>query len=225
MRSSLSRSRGSKSGDLLSTLRHTRGEGNANVAGRAGAGEGRGLGLGGGVCRGGGVLRVEDTIQELVRLMCRESGRDLPVNDVEDTVGDEDIRNDNLGLIDKDIAIMDGNVDILALGSSKRAVPQRAAVSDSAIDNVVLENALEVVAAEITHNGTNIGKCSVVGRKDGNVLLLDDVFSEVSLSKGANDGREVGGDGNVGEVLGDAEDAVDDVDGTAGEVEVLLGQR
>lgn len=154
-----------------------------------------------------------------------ESGRDLPVNDVENTVGDEDIRNDNLGLIDKDITIMDGNVDILTLGSSKSAVPQRAAVSDSAVDNVVLENALEVIAAEITHDRANIRKCGVVGCKDGNVLLLDDILSEVSLSKGADDGREVGSDGSVGEVLGDAEDTIDDVNGTAGEVEVLLGQR
>lgn len=63
MRSSLSRSRSSKSSDLLSTLRHTRGEGNADVAGGAGAGEGRGLGLGGGVCRSGGVLGVKNTIE------------------------------------------------------------------------------------------------------------------------------------------------------------------
>lgn len=144
---------------------------------------------------------------------------------MEDTVGDENIRNDNLGLIDKDITVVDGNVDLLTLGSSKSAVPQRAAVSNSAIDNVVLENALEVIAAEITHNRTNIGKCGVVGSKDGNVLLLDDILSDVSLSKGTDDGREVGGDGSIGEVLGDAKYAVDDVDGTTSEVEVLLGQR
>lgn len=205
MRSSLSRSRSSKTSDLLRTLRHTRSEGNADVAGRAGAGEGRGLGLGCGVCRRGGVLGVKNT-----------------VNDVEDTVGDEDIRNDNLGLIDKDITIMNNNVNILSLRSSKSTVLQRAAVSNSTVDNMVLENALKIITAKITDDRTNIGKCSVVRCKDGNVLLLDDILSNVSLGKGTDDGGEVGGDGSVGEVLGDGKDLVDDVNGTTGKVEVLL---
>lgn len=144
---------------------------------------------------------------------------------MDDTVGDEDIRNDNLGLVDKDIAIMDDNVDILALGSLECAVLQRAAVSDSAADNVVLEDALEVIAAEVAHDRANLGKGGVVGRKDGDVLGLGDIICDVGLGQGADDGREVGGDGGVGDVLGDGKNTVDDVDGAAGEVEVLLGQR
>jgi hypothetical protein len=41
---------------------------------------------------------------------------------MDDTVGDEDIRNNDLGLIDKDSAVVNDNIELLALRSGKRTV-------------------------------------------------------------------------------------------------------
>ena len=149
---------------------------------------------------------------------------DLPINDVKNTVGDEDIRNDDLGLVDIDSSIVDGNVKILAIGSSEGTVLKIAAVTKSVVDNVVLENILEISLAGVGKDGANVGKGSVAGNKDGNVPLTGEVGQKLRFCEGASSGGKVGSDGSIGDVLGDGKNAVDDVNDTAGEVKVLKSQ-
>jgi hypothetical protein len=138
-----------------------------------------------------------------------------------DTVGDEDIRNNDLGLVDPDSAVVDNNVELLTLRSGKRTVLEGRAVAKSVVDNVVLENALEIRLAQVGEDRANVGKGAVAGSKDSDVLLIGEVCDELGLGEGASNGGEVGGNGRVGKVLGKSEDLVDDVDDTASEVEVL----
>jgi hypothetical protein len=146
---------------------------------------------------------------------------DLPVNNVEDSVGDEDIRDNDLGLIDPDSSVLDKNVELLATSSVEGAVLKRRAVADGAGDDMILKNILEIRLAQVGQDGTNIGKGAVARSKDGDVPGAAEVGDQVGLGEGASNGGEVGGDGSVGDVLGDVENAVDDMNDTAGEVEVL----
>ena len=165
-------------------------------------------------------------LRTLKTLVCYSSIIDvnLPVNDVNNTVGDEDIGDDDLGLVDIDSAVVDGNVDILAIGRSEGTVLECAAVAKSVVDDVVLENILEISLAGIGKDGANVGKRAVAGNKDGNVSFTGEIWQKLRLYEGASSGGKVGSDGSIGDVLRDGKNAVDDVNDTAGEVEVLESQ-
>lgn len=146
---------------------------------------------------------------------------DLRINDMDNTIGDEDIRDNDLGLIDKDSAVVNNNVELLTLRSGESTVLEGRAVAKSVVDNVVLEDALKVRLAQVGEDRTNVGKGAVARSKDSDVLLIGEVCDELGLGESASNGGEVGGNGRVGKVLGNGEDLVDDVDDTTSEVEVL----
>jgi hypothetical protein len=147
------------------------------------------------------------------------------INNVDNTVGDENIRNDDLGLVDKDSAVVDSDVELCAIGSGQSTVLEVAAVANSAVDDVVRKNVGEVTLAGIGENRTNLGKSAVVGNKDSDVLLTGKVGQNLGLSEGASSGGKVGGDGRVGKVHRDGENTVDDVNNTSSEVEILESQK
>jgi hypothetical protein len=146
---------------------------------------------------------------------------DLRIDNVDDTVGDENIRDDDLGLVDVDSAVVNGNVKLLAIGSSESTVLESAAVAKSVVYDVVREDISEITLAGVGEDGTDVGKGTVVGNKDGDVPLTAEVGQNLGFCEGTSSGGKVGGDGSIGDVLGDAENAVDDVNDTTGEVEVL----
>lgn len=143
---------------------------------------------------------------------------------MKNTVGDEDIRNNDLGLVDIDSSVVDGNVEILTIGSSEGTVLECAAVAKSVVDDVVLENILEISLAGVGKDGANVGKGTVAGNKDGDVPLTSEVGQKLRFCEGTSSGGKVGSNGSIGDVLGDGKNAVDDVNDTAGEVEVLESQ-
>lgn len=144
---------------------------------------------------------------------------------MKDTVSDEDVRNNDLGLVDKDSSVVDDNVELLTIGSSDGTVLEIAAVAKSVVDNVVLEDVLKIRLAGVSEDGANVGKGAVVGSKDGDVPLAGKIRQELSFCEGASSGGKVASDGSVGEVLGNGENTVDDVNNTASEVEILRGQQ
>jgi hypothetical protein len=146
---------------------------------------------------------------------------DLPVNDMDNTVGDEHVGDNDLGLVDVDSAVVNLDVDLLASSSVERTVLKVGAVGNSVVDNMVLEDVHEIRLAHVGENGANIGKGAVAGRKDGNVPGAGEVGDQVGLGESTSNGGEVGSNGSVGEVLGDGENTVDDVDDTTSEVEIL----
>lgn len=151
---------------------------------------------------------------------------DLRVNNVNDTTGDEDIRGNDTRGVDKNRAIVNGDGQILAVDSrDDGAVPQGAAVSDSAVYDMVCEDVGQVSGGEGTETRADGLEGSVPGREDGYVAEAVDSGDEAGVGERAGEGGQAGGDGGVGGALGEGEDAVDDVDHTAGEVDVLYSVR
>jgi hypothetical protein len=204
--STLSRGLGRQTGGAsLGTRGNTRSEG--NVANGAGAREGSLLSACSRVGGSRGLVGVEDA-----------------VNDVKNTVGDEDIRNNDLRLVDIDCSVIDGNVEILAIGSSECTVLECAAVAKSVVDDVVLENILEISLASVGKDRANVGKGAVAGNKDGDVPLTGEVGQELRFCEGTSSGGQVGSNGSIRDVLGDGKNTVDDVNDAAGEVKILESQ-
>ena len=75
----------------------------------------------------------------------KRQGIILLVNHVYDTISDKDIRNDDLGTIDKVTTICNGDGQFLAVHSGKLgAVTQAGAISDSTVDNCDIVNSKKV---------------------------------------------------------------------------------
>lgn len=146
---------------------------------------------------------------------------DLRINDVDNTVSDENVGDDDLSLVDVDSAVVNLDVNLLTSSSGESTVLEVGAVANSVVDNMVLEDAHEIRLAGIGEDGANVGKSAVAGRKDGDVLGAGEVGDQLSLGESASSGGEVASNGSVGEVLGDGENTVDDVDDTTSEVEIL----
>ena len=88
---------------------------------------------------------------------------------------------------------------------------------------VVSKNGGELIDAEVADGGADVLEGHVVGHEDSKVGSSVDGRDEFGLGQGTGSGTEAGCDGGGGDVLGDGEDGVDDVDNAAGEVGVLLG--
>jgi len=156
----------------------------------------------------------------------RGTGRVLCVNslvdDVHDAVGHEHICHDHPGAVDPDGAVVaDGHGDVSAVDGRQRTVCEGGAVSHDTLDDVVGQDTRQLLGREVGDGGAD-GVEGRVGRgEDGDVLQGADGVDEVGGGQGAGEGGEVGGDEGVGRRWGQGEDAVDDVDGAAGEVDVL----
>lgn len=146
---------------------------------------------------------------------------DLRINDVDDTVGDEHVGDDDLGLVDVDSAVVNLDVNLLTSSSGESAVLEVGAVANSVVDNMVPEDVHEIRLAGVGEDGANVGKGAVAGRKDGDVPGAGEVGDQLGLGESTSNGGEVGSNGSVGKVLGDSKNTVDDVDDTTSEVEIL----
>lgn len=74
---------------------------------------------------------------------------DLPVNDVDDTSGNQNIGDGDTSRVDEDGSVDNRNCDALSVDSLQSGVSQDAAVSNSALDDVVCQNAAECLSAEV----------------------------------------------------------------------------
>lgn len=150
-----------------------------------------------------------------------DGGEYKPVNNVHDAVGDEDISQHDLGIVDVNVAVADRDVDGLAGEGLDGRVGEGRAVGDCAGDDVVLQDGGEVFLRDVVE-GAEGGEGVVVGGEDCDVLGGEEGVDEVGGGGGAREGGQVGGGGGVDDVLGDGEDGVDDVDDAAGELDVLV---
>ena len=137
------------------------------------------------------------------------------------TSSNENIRNGNHSRVDVDRSVDNGDRDTLSIDSLEGSVCQQAAVSDGALNHVVSQDAAERLGAEIGKSGSD-GLESGVGRgEDGNIAKAIDGFNQISSGKSACKRCEVKSTGSVGCRLRNSQDAVNDVDDTTSEVDVL----
>lgn len=99
------------------------------------------------------------------------SGRCLLVNHMGHTVGDEDVSNNHLGVVDEDAAVTaHSDRHGRSLESSDGAVGQGRAVSHGASDNVVLQDGRKLLHGQSRDKVGDSLEAGVRGSKDGNVL-------------------------------------------------------
>lgn len=147
---------------------------------------------------------------------------DLRVNNVDNTVGDKNVRNNDAGTVNEDLSVGNGDGQVGAVGSLERSsVLQSAAVADSAGDDVVSEDAGYLLSGEVGKTGTDGLESGVVGREDGDILGGVDGIDKFSCTKSTGERSQSSGKSGLGSGLGDSKDSVDDVDHTTGEVDIL----
>jgi hypothetical protein len=123
--------------------------------------------------------------------------------------------------VDKDVSTVDRNSKVTSVNSRERSsVPQTSAVSNGTLDNVVSQNVGDVCGAEVGKSRADGLERSVGRREDGNITEVVDGVDEVSGSESTSQRSQASGQSGVGRLLGQSKDAVDDVDHTAGEVNV-----
>ena len=102
---------------------------------------------------------------------------------MQNTARDENIGVNDSSSVDKDCTILDRNVETAATKGLDRAITERAAVRDGAVDHVILENACQLAYAKAASCTANSLESGVGWRKDGNVR------------SGVKSGEKVGGQG------------------------------
>lgn len=152
-----------------------------------------------------------------------KQGGNEPVDDVHNTVSNEDVGDEDTSFVDVDAAIGDGDVNVVSADSLDGGVAQSAAVGDSASNNVVPKDAAENLGGQVACERGNLLESGVVRGEDGDVFEAEESLAQIGGLNGSDKGGQLGSDGSVDDVLGDVEDVVDDVDDTTSKVEVLQG--
>lgn len=150
-------------------------------------------------------------------------GVENAIDDVHNAVGNKDVGDGDAGRVDKDIAVNDGNGDLSTVESGESHVHESVAVANSAVDNVVGEDVGQVLHGEVANKVTDGAEGLVVGNEDGDIGEAINSLGELSAGEGTDSSGEVGLNSSGGDVLGNDQDAIDDVDDTAGEVNWVAG--
>lgn len=95
----------------------------------------------------------------------------LLVNNVGHTVGNENVRDNDLGRVKEDVAVANGNLDRASLeGGNGLSILQGATVADSTVNDVVLQDRGELLSGQGGNQVVNGGESAVLRGKDGNIL-------------------------------------------------------
>lgn len=105
-----------------------------------------------------------------MRRRCQEN---LLVDDVSNTIGNENVRDDDLSGVEEDVAVVNSNLDRAALeGGNGLSILEGAAVAHSAVDNVVLQDGGELLSGQRSDQVGNGGEGTVLRGKDSDVLKI-----------------------------------------------------
>ena len=140
---------------------------------------------------------------------------------MDDALLDEHVGNDDLGAVDEDVVAVDGDGEgAVGQGGQIRAVGEQGGVADDVGDDVVAENAGQLLDGGVDEGGADGLEGGVVGDEGGQVGGQG-AAGDAGHGEGADRRGLVQGDEGGGDVLGNGEEGVDDVDDAAGEVDVL----
>lgn len=174
---------------------------------------------------GGSTLECWGTLIIVVVVGVRGShvaGVEHLVDDVDDTVGDQDISGDDLGVVNENTLVADGDGEHLAVGGGElSAVHEAGRVADGAGDNMVGQDAGEVLGGQVAESRANVLESLVGGSEDGDIGGGVDGVDEVSSDDGTTEGGETSSGEDIGRDHGDGQHSVDDVNDTTSEVYVL----
>ena len=183
---------------------------NAGSVGHVAARRGAGVSVGGLVVGLGAVGRLGGV------------GGEDRVEDVQDTVGEQDVGGDDAGAVHKDFTFDDGDGDVVAAEGRDGAVGQRAAVGDCAVDDVVLQDRGGFFGGEVGEGGADVLEGGVVGGEDGEVRGGGDSFGKAGCVDCTEEGAETGFLSDGADVRREGEEPVDNVDDSTVEGNVLM---
>lgn len=143
---------------------------------------------------------------------------------MDDTVGNEDISQHNLGVVDEDTAVVDGDSQVSPVqGGNDSAIPDGRRVDRlSTNDSVVGKDTGDLLGGEVAKARADSLESGVVGSENGDILSGVDGIHEVGRIESTTERSEASSSGSAGDVLGQSKEAVDHVDDTASEVDVRL---
>lgn len=141
---------------------------------------------------------------------------------MQDTVRDEDVSGDDAGAVYEDFAIDDGDGHVAAAESRDGTVGKRAAVCNGSVDNVVLQDGSSLLSSEVAQSRADVLERCIVGCEDGQVRCRVDGLGQVGGVDCTKEGAEASFLSSDTDVGRDGEQAIDDVDDTAVESDVLL---
>lgn len=148
----------------------------------------------------------------------------LRVNNVRNTVGDENVASDNAGVVDEDASLVDGDGQVGAVSSTENgSVGKTRAVADSAVDYVVGQDVGDVGGGKVSKTTTDGLESGVRGREDGDIRGVVDNIDKASGVERPAKGDQVGSGKSVGSILWQSKEVVNDMNDTTGEVNVGLG--
>ena len=153
---------------------------------------------------------------------CGVVGGQDGVEDVQDTVGEQDVGGDDAGAVHEDFTVDDGDGDVVAAEGGNCAVGQRAAVGDGAVDDVVLQDRGGFFGGQVGEGGADVLEGGVVWCEDGQIGGGCDGFGEAGCVDGTEEGAETGFLSDGADVRREGEQTIDNVDHSTIEGNVLV---
>ena len=146
----------------------------------------------------------------------------LRIYNVHNAIRNQDVGSHDLGAVDEDGAVHNGDGHVVALECLDRgAVRQVSAVGNGAIDDVVLEDARQLCHGQITDSRANGLESSIVGNEDGHVGQAVDGTDKVGVREGTGGGAQSSFYSGGGDVQWDGEHGVNHVKDTSSKVDIL----
>lgn len=145
------------------------------------------------------------------------------VDDVDNTVGNENVGSDDTSVVHEDTALTDSNGKLLSVGSreSSTVLEGRRVANTALSDDVVGKDAASVLSAEVAESRADVLESLVVGCEDGDVRCVVNGVEQLGRVDGSTEGNKVCSRKGIGSVLREGQNTVDDVDHTTSEVHVL----
>lgn len=132
----------------------------------------------------------------------------LPVDNVEYSVADQNIRHDDSGRVHVHLTILYSNANILLADGFNARIAERGGVPDGALNHVVLKYLGEGFGGKVSRDGGNCSECIVAGRKHGDVFETLEYCEKLSLRQSASNGSEIRGRRCGGHALWDHQDGI-----------------
>ena len=150
---------------------------------------------------------------------------DLLVDDVDDTLLDENIGSYNLGAVHENSAVVDSDIDRRVVESSQSGIFQVGRVCHDIRDEMVAEDSSQIGDRKVGNNIGNAFESGIVGNESSQVSWkwssCDVGLAKSTRRRSLVQRHECGRD-----VLRNGEEGIDDMNGTTSEVVILTyGQR
>jgi hypothetical protein len=130
---------------------------------------------------------------------------------------------DHTSGVDEDCAVIcDRDLQILAVQAGNACVREKSAVSDNAVDNVVLQDPDQISGQEIGGCGGDLLEGFIVWYEDCDFGQLVEGVNEIQFRGSTCQCGEVASDQSIGDALRDQEEIIDDVNDSVIVLDVLL---